>query len=267
MIDWDLFQSQMSMLIQLHEKDFVNDYSAYYGLLGHVIDVSCMNLGNSKKKIAIELLKKYNIKCDFLERRDDENSQKIFKYGYMIYGQVIEVERGKQNRKVFIDSMMMPQVRRLSTKPVTMTLKPIQPSSSHLSVTPTPGFTPSSQDIQQSILEFGKSWTDENDEHQRKMLNDEELAEIFETGDIDELDENISTQIYELTAHQFQMEEYQNYISHFKEIRNNKNSKLHEERECEDENCGWNKEKYRNALFSLSPKQVVHAMFYHTKGN
>ena len=72
-----------------------------------------------------------------------------------------------------------------------------------------------------------------------------------------------------MTVHQFQMEEYQDYIRHFKEIRkNNKKSKSGQitERKCDDQQCAWNKKKYANGILSLSPKQIIHVMFYHIEG-
>ena len=263
MIDWDLFHSQQGILYPLYTTDFVNNYSAYYGLLGNVIDVSHMNLGNDTKFISIGLLEKYGLDCQLLEIRDrnDQNSQQIFRVTNMLYQQLIQIEKMKEQRRAFINGSMMPQVRRLSTMPVTIRPTSLQTSASHLGLTPTPSFNATPKDIMDSVLEFGKLWADENDEDQRKVLSDEELAEIFNAGDVDELNENISSKIYEMAVQQFQMEEYQKYISHFKQIRENKEIRI-----CNDKQCGWSKTKYANGIFSLSPKQVVHVMFHHTKG-
>merc|ERR1712228_424107 len=93
-----------------------------------------------------------------------------------------------------------------------------------------------------------------------QALSDKEIAEIYEHGDIDKVRDDLLNKLYEMRANQFQMDEYLNYVYHFKEIKKEKNAN----QECNDNQCEWNMNDYRNKLYSLTQTQLVHVMFYHT---
>eukprot|EP00485_Elphidium_margaritaceum_P010349 CAMPEP_0202705340 /NCGR_PEP_ID=MMETSP1385-20130828/17902_1 /ASSEMBLY_ACC=CAM_ASM_000861 /TAXON_ID=933848 /ORGANISM="Elphidium margaritaceum" /LENGTH=242 /DNA_ID=CAMNT_0049363551 /DNA_START=31 /DNA_END=756 /DNA_ORIENTATION=+ len=137
--------------------------------------------------------------------------------------------------------------------------KSMVPPSQMQSAAATMTTTTGGADIIQDVLRFGEFFAppQKQDEYEQ-ILSDEELAEIYEQGDENALNQDILTKIYHLRANHFQMEEYLVYVERITEL-----TQTFQERPCLDPNCTWHKDVYRNQLYSLAPQQIVHVMFYH----
>merc|ERR1712228_164684 len=160
---------------------------------------------------------------------------------------------------------MAPTMKRISTAGIGHLSPTISRRRSSLFPQNEPGFNRMSttQPIMQNILQFGLKYHDKNDYIDNQFISDQELAELYDVSDWKkDLREAMYTKIFEysseMKAAQFQLNEYLQYIQHFQSTK--KGAKM---RKCEDPNCEWDADKVK--LWSLSQRQVVHVMMYHTE--
>eukprot|EP01084_Bolivina_argentea_P287937 494123_1 len=224
------------------------NYENYHEILTKVLKVKQQQ---NEKTSSLEFLKELGLDIGMGFIIDEELSKKLFRFLRSIYTQIDGIELDKRNHVQQMNNLV-PSMERIVTMPQALQ---------------TPGFdldrrpTLTSAEIMDNIFAFGRNWNDKIDK-MHQLLDDNELAKLYEMDDMKNLENEMLTKVFELQnemqASSFQMEEYLQYIHHFKATKEQKNSL-----DCEDSKCEWDKETVQ--LWSLDQRQIVHIMFYHTK--